>query len=73
MIGRAEGKDIVQIGTNADGQTIRWSFRDISRDYFLWRGEVSLDKGQTWRKQVEFMAIPMKSMSMGLSPARAFG
>jgi hypothetical protein len=73
MIGRGEGKDIVQIGTNANGQSIRWSFRDISRQYFLWRGEVSADQGQSWRKQVEFMAIPMKSISMGLSPARAFG
>jgi hypothetical protein len=56
MIGRAEGDDIVQLGTNAEGETIRWSFRDIADDSFLWRGEVSADGGKTWRKLVEFSA-----------------
>ena len=41
MIGRAEGKDIVQLGTGSNGQLARWSFRDITNDFFLWRGEVS--------------------------------
>jgi hypothetical protein len=56
MIGRKEGDDIVQLGTSPDGNLIRWSFRDIMRDSFLWRGEVSTDKGASWRRIVEFLA-----------------
>jgi len=56
MIGRADGPDIVQLGHDAGGDAIRWSFRDISDDYFLWRGEVSGDSGKTWRTLVEFTA-----------------
>lgn len=56
MIGRAEGADIVQLGSNDAGDTIRWSFSDIADDSFLWRGEVSADGGKSWRKLVEFTA-----------------
>ena len=56
MIGRAEGRDIVQLGTRPDGQLARWSFRDITADLFLWRGEVSADEGATWRVVTEFTA-----------------
>jgi hypothetical protein len=56
MIGRAEGADIVQTGSNEAGDAIRWSFRDITENSFVWRGEVSADKGETWRKLVEFTA-----------------
>ena len=56
MIGRAEGSDIVQLGTRPDGQLARWSFRDIAGDSFLWRGEVSADAGATWRVVIEFTA-----------------
>src|SRR4029453_9416542 len=56
MIGRAEGRDIVQLGTRPDGQLARWSFRDITADSFLWRGEVSADAGATWRIITEFTA-----------------
>src|SRR4029078_6927583 len=48
MIGRSEGRDIVQLGKSPDGNSIRWSFRDIARDSFVWRGEVSADAGATW-------------------------
>ena len=37
MIGRADGDDIVQSGTRPDGQLLRWSFREITPDAFLWR------------------------------------
>ena len=56
MIGRAEGQDIVQLGTRPDGQLARWSFADITADSFLWRGEVSADAGATWRVVTEFTA-----------------
>jgi hypothetical protein len=56
MIGRAEGRDIVQLGTRPDGQLARWSFRDITDDAFLWRGEVSADEGKSWRVVTEFTA-----------------
>ena len=56
MIGRAEGRDIVQLGTRPDGQLMRWSFSEITPDSFLWRGEISADHGATWRLNVEFSA-----------------
>lgn len=56
MIGRREGADIVQHGTNAAGSMVRWSFREIAPDKFRWLGEVSADGGTTWRLQVEFFA-----------------
>ena len=56
MIGRKQGSDIVQLGTSPDGNMIRWSFRDMTSSSFLWRGEVSADKGATWRTVVEFQA-----------------
>ena len=59
MIGRAQGEDIVQLGTRADGTLLRWSFSEITPDSFLWRGEVSADQGATWRLNVEFTAKRM--------------
>ena len=56
MIGRAEGDGIVQLGTRADGQLVRWSFSDITADSFLWRGDVSADGGVSWRMVTEFIA-----------------
>lgn len=56
MIGRAEGDDIVQLGTDEDARLIRWSFRDITNRSFLWRGESSTDKGASWRLVTEFTA-----------------
>jgi hypothetical protein len=56
IVGRKEGNDIVQLGRSPDGRLIRWSFRDITPDSFLWRGEVSHDDGATWRTNVEFTA-----------------
>jgi hypothetical protein len=56
QIGRAEGKDIVQLGTLPSGAQLRWSFREIKADSFHWMGEVSADGGKTWRLQVEVFA-----------------
>jgi hypothetical protein len=61
MIGRAEGSDIVQLGTRPDGKLLRWSFSEITENSFLWRGEISADQGASWRLVTEFTArrIPM--------------
>jgi hypothetical protein len=59
MIGRADGDDIVQLGTRPDGQLIRWSFSEITPDSFRWRGEVSADDGASWRLNTEFTAARM--------------
>lgn len=56
MVGRAEGDDIVQLGHNAAGVPMRWSFRNITPDRFLWRGEISPDGGAHWRTHMEFTA-----------------
>ena len=57
MIGRAQGRDIVQLGTRPDGHLIRWSFSEISQSSFRWRGEVSVDGGASWRLNVDFTAV----------------
>ena len=67
MIGRREGGDIVQLGTIAGGNRLRWSFREIEPDAFLWRGEISADGGATWRTNVEFRA----RRNLGQDAARA--
>jgi hypothetical protein len=57
MIGRAEGADIVQLGTAIDGRLIRWRFLEIEPNSFLWRGETSSDQGASWRVVTEFRAV----------------
>ncbi len=60
MIGRKQGDDIVQLGKNADGRPIRWSFSQIAQNSFRWRGETSRDGSATeqasWRLDLEFFA-----------------
>jgi hypothetical protein len=56
MIGRAQGCDIVQLGTTENGRLSRWCFLDITPDSFLWRGESSGDGGVNWRVVTEFTA-----------------
>jgi hypothetical protein len=56
MIGRKENDAIVQFGHSPDGNLLRWSFSEITDDAFLWRGEISTDRGTTWRTNVEFRA-----------------
>ena len=71
MIGRRQGVDIVQLGRNAAGQQIRWSFLDITPDAFLWRGEISRDDGATWRREVEFAARRVGLTTVPGEPAAA--
>ncbi len=56
QIGRAQGKDIVQEGKNDAGETIRWSFTEITPSSFHWLGERSPDSGGTWQFQAKFFA-----------------
>ena len=52
----AEGDQIVQLGTLPSGDMLRWRFTEIEADSFHWLGEISTDKGATWRLQVEVFA-----------------
>lgn len=56
MIGRAQGADIVQEGKHESGALLRWSFSEIARNAFHWRGEVSRDGGKAWHLQVDIRA-----------------
>ena len=56
QIGRAQGDDIVQIGENDAGETLRWSFTSITPSSFRWIGERSRDDGKSWDLQAEFFA-----------------
>ena len=56
QLGRAEGPDIVQLGKDDAGAPVRWSFRDRTKDSFLWLGEHSPDGGKSWILIAEFHA-----------------
>jgi hypothetical protein len=56
LVGRRQGDDIVQEGTNAEGRKIRWSFKDITPTSFRWIGESLEPAGKTWRLEAEFRA-----------------
>jgi hypothetical protein len=56
QVGKAQGDDIVQVGKNDAGESLRWSFSDITPDTFRWRGERSRDGGKSWQLQAEFLA-----------------
>ena len=47
------GDRIVLESTADDGSRDRWSFNDITRDSFVWRGEKSRDSGKTWQLWAE--------------------
>ena len=51
--GGRQGDRIVLTGVDTDGAQIRWSFNDIGRDSFVWRGEKSRDGGTTWKLEEE--------------------
>ena len=54
LTGGAAGDDIVLEGRSADGRgLLRWSFEEIGRDAFTWRGRRSTDGGASWRLEEE--------------------
>jgi hypothetical protein len=51
--GGAEGDNIVLRGVDNEDAALRWSFKNIKPDSFVWYGEKSFDKGKTWRLEEE--------------------
>jgi hypothetical protein len=51
--GGPDGNRIIFNGKNYDGGILRWSFNDIQENSFVWRGEVSNDKGKNWKLHQE--------------------
>jgi len=60
LIGRRSGKDIVQVGTDSTGTTIRWSFVEIQQDSFRWIGETLASDGRTWRVSGDYRATRVR-------------
>jgi len=56
LVGRWSGKDVVQVGTFANGTPIRWIFSEITPDRFRWTGETLQPDGHTWKIEGEFLA-----------------
>jgi hypothetical protein len=56
QVGKAQGDDIVQVGTDDARESVRWSFSDITPATFRWRGERSRNGGESWQLQAEFLA-----------------
>jgi len=56
QIGRAEGKDIVQIGADSRGLQARWRFTEITADSFHWIGEERAGGSAPWRVTWEHFA-----------------
>jgi hypothetical protein len=55
QIGRAQGADIVQTGSDPRGGSMRWVFSEIQPDSFHWSAERAPDD-RTWRREVEIRA-----------------
>jgi hypothetical protein len=59
QIGRASGRDIVQLGENNAGEATRWSFTEIAPDSFRWTGErapAGSEASPSWQLQADFRA-----------------
>jgi hypothetical protein len=66
--GGAVGDRIVLDGFDTDGTTrVRWSFNNIQKDSFLWRGETSPDAGKTWRLEQE-MRLKRRDVTASAKP-----
>jgi hypothetical protein len=56
MIGRAQGNNIVQLGVNDAGWSIRWTFCEIDDSNFTWHGEKSASPDEQYRRIAEIHA-----------------
>jgi hypothetical protein len=56
QIGRAEGKDIVQIGHDSRGRQTRWRFTEITANSFHWIGEERSSESDPWQITYEHLA-----------------
>jgi hypothetical protein len=56
QIGRAEGKDIVQVGDDARGLMTLWRFTEITTDSFHWIGEERSCDSKPWQVTYEHFA-----------------
>jgi hypothetical protein len=52
FIGRLVDDEILLL-SDEDEPQLRWRFTDITPDAFTWRGEISLDGGETWSPDEE--------------------
>ena len=55
QIGRAQGPDIVQIGPDPRGGSMRWIFSELQPDSFHWTAERAADD-RKWRREVDIRA-----------------
>jgi len=55
LIGRPAGNDIFVEGPDMDGSHLRWSFTEITPNYFHWTGISSKDRVTWWKEQEMFM------------------
>lgn len=69
QIGRADGRNIVQEGTNNAGEFVRWSFSDITGKSFHWRGERSRDGGKSWATRTYMSVRRISTRSSSPRPA----
>jgi hypothetical protein len=56
QIGRAEGRDIVQIGEDSRGLKTRWRFTEITANSFHWIGEERPSESDPWQITYEHFA-----------------
>lgn len=56
LIAREHGDEIWLEGVGPEGNPYRWTFSEITEDYFRWQGYQSEDSGVTWLKGQEMTA-----------------
>jgi len=71
--GNWNGDDILQTGERPDGTKTRWTFTEITRDSFHWRGEALYPNKTEWELEGEFQARRRTSLSLNCAEASAQG